>query len=95
MKGRLLADGTTDLALGEPITRAELLKVVIMGLGYTEAQVNVLKDAPSFSDVDVNQWYAPYVAMAKNIAEQGFEVGYPMGPSGPTTRSPRSRPWSS
>lgn len=80
VKGRLQADGTTDLALGEPITRAELLKVVIMGLGYTEAQVNVLKGAPSFSDVDVNQWYAPYVALAKNIAEQnGFEVGYPDG----------------
>lgn len=80
VKGRLLADGTTDPALGEPITRAELLKVIVMGLGYTEAQVNILKGAASFDDVDLDQWYAPYVALAKNIAEQnGFEVGYPDG----------------
>lgn len=80
VKGRLQADGTTDPALGEPITRAELLKVVVMGLGYTEEQVNVLKGAPSFDDVALDQWYAPYVALAKNIAEQkGFQIGYPDG----------------
>jgi|GEM_PF-1771715 len=80
VKGRLNADGTTDLALDQPITRAELLKVVIMGLGYTEENVNILKGAPSFSDVDVNEWYAPYIALAKNVAAQsGVEVGYPDG----------------
>jgi len=75
-----MPDGTTDPAPGEPITRAELLKVVIMGLGHTEEQVNQLKGAPSLDEVALDQWYAPYVALAKNCAaHKGFELGYPDG----------------
>ena len=64
------------------INRAELMKVLVAGQGYTP-QVNTYHDC--FPDVQ-KDWYAPYVCFAK---EKGWVSGYPDGtflPGNPVNR---------
>ena len=58
------------------VTREQFAKMIVSMLGETE---NISGD--SFSDVNANEWYAPYVAMAKEsgivngVSETEFGVG--------------------
>lgn len=54
----------------EPINRAELLKIVFKGRTVTAA------DRRCFSDINPDEWYAPYVCTAKR---RGIIDGYPDG----------------
>lgn len=53
-----------------PINRAELLKIVFKGRSVTAA------DRRCFSDINPDEWYAPYVCTAKR---RGIIDGYPDG----------------
>lgn len=54
----------------QPINRAELLKIVFKGNSVTTA------DRRCFSDINPDEWYAPYVCTAKR---RGIIDGYPDG----------------
>ncbi len=79
VQGKLLADGTSDPALGDTLTRAELVTIIVRAFGQEET-AKILAGASSFSDVDVAAWYSGYAALAKNIAAQkGITIGYEDG----------------
>ncbi len=79
VQGKLGADGTSDPALGDTLTRAELVTVIVRAFGQEET-AKILAGASSFSDVDVAAWYSGYAALAKNIAAQkGITIGYEDG----------------
>ncbi len=66
------------------ITRAELTKIALLGYEYpVEAEVN---EKP-FSDVEIFEWYAPFVAKAKELALVG---GYSDGTFKPNTNITRA-----
>lgn len=67
--------GETDFDLESNLTRAELVTSIVRACGAEQA-AQMAKGAPSFADVDANQWYSGYVAVAKNLAEQaGTAIG--------------------
>ena len=64
----ILGYGDLTFRPNNPITRAELCKIVNMVFGYTE------KDQNTFSDVSENDWYYNYVLIAKKAGYiKGFE----------------------
>jgi hypothetical protein len=60
----------TSFAPDVYITRAELTKMAINAFGFTLPTVATGK---SFADVELDQWYAPYIQVAK---ENGIVQGY-------------------
>jgi len=46
------------------ITREELIKIIVGALG---TDVGLLKNESSYSDVNLNEWYTPYVYAAKQL----------------------------
>lgn len=72
-------DGTVDPALSEPITRAQMMAIIVRGFG-AEPLALALKGATPFPDVPGNEWYSGYVTVAVNLAErQGVTIGRPGG----------------
>lgn len=67
-RGRATADGT-DPALGEAITRAELVTLLVRAWGQEE-NAKLLQGAASFKDVSSTDWFSGNVAMAKAIVER-------------------------
>src|SRR5579883_2601981 len=68
------ADGTFQPL--QQINRAEALKIILGTINKAPSK-DIVKNVPqSFSDVDPNAWYAPYVA--KGI-QNGIISGYPDG----------------
>jgi len=79
VQGKTMADGTVSPALGDSLTRAELVTILARGFGQEET-AKLLKGAASFKDVPAAEWYSGYVALVKNIAEQkGTTIGYEDG----------------
>ena len=67
-------DGTFKPA--NPVTRAELAKILVIALGYGTT-ADVLKNATSsFSDVKAGDWFNGYVSVAASL---GVVKGYPDG----------------
>lgn len=62
------------LRLGDPITRAEMVKVLIVALGR-EREATILQGARAFSDT-MDHWASGYIAVARNLSLAG---GYPDG----------------
>lgn len=60
----------SEFAPDRGITRAELTKMVVNAAGYA---VPAVPENKPFSDVEVDDWFAPYVEVAKN---QGLIEGY-------------------
>ncbi len=76
-----IVNGTSD-ATFEPngqVTREQFAKMIMAMLGEGEQMTD-----SGFSDVKSNEWYAPYVAMAKEsgivngVSETEFGVGHPI-----------------
>lgn len=79
VQGMAMPDGTVDPALGETLTRAQLVTILSRAFGE-ESTAQLLKGAKSFDDVAANEWYSGYVALIKNMAEaKGIAVGYEDG----------------
>lgn len=81
--GIVIGDETGNLQLDKTITRAEMIKVMIAAAGLEE-YAQLLKGAPSFSDV-ADHWASGYIALAK---ARGLALGYPDGtfkPNGQVT----------
>lgn len=72
LRSRGVIGGYADGTFGpyKPINRAELLKIVFKGHNVTAS------DRRCFSDVNPDEWYAPYVCTAKR---RGIIDGYPDG----------------
>lgn len=70
--GRILADGKIDLALDQPITRAEFAKVMTMGIKLSD-------EIPDFTYIDtLNHWARVYIDQLSNDPRgilQGYEDG--------------------
>lgn len=60
------------------MTRAEIVKVALLTFGYAVDEGAV----PSFTDVSVSDWYAPYLAAAESA---GIVEGYENGTFGPNS----------
>lgn len=73
--GIVKGDASGDLRLNDTITRAEMVKVLVAAAGAEEL-ANLLKGAPSYTDVAADAWYSGYVAFAKNA---GIAGGYADG----------------
>jgi hypothetical protein len=72
-------DGTVDPALGESITRAQMMAIIVRAFGAEELAI-ALKGASPFPDVPGSEWYSGYIAVAKNLAEkQNVSLGRPNG----------------
>lgn len=67
-------DPSGDLRLGDPITRAELIKIIVVAAGL-ENQAMLLRGARAFTDT-AEHWSSGYVAAAK---QAGITGGYPDG----------------
>jgi len=79
VQGVKLPDGTVDPALGDTLTRAQLVTIIVRAFGQDDT-AKLLAGAASFSDVNINEWYSGYAALAKNIAAQkGISIGYEDG----------------
>lgn len=63
----------TEFVPNENLTRAELTKIALNTFGYLP--IENLTEKP-FKDVELNAWYAPYVAKAKEV---GIIDGYADG----------------
>lgn len=59
----------------QSLTRAEFLKIIILGMGMALEDVPKATSAP-FSDVQMTDWFVDYVAYG---AENGYLQGYPDG----------------
>lgn len=70
-KGIINGVGGGLFAPGREFTRAEFAKIMVLSLGYELADYD-----GSFSDVDNNDWFAPYVQAA---VESGLFKGYTDG----------------
>lgn len=70
--GRILEDGKIDLALDQPITRAEFAKVMTMGIKLSD-------EISDFTFVDIlNHWARPYIDQLSNDPRgilEGYEDG--------------------
>ncbi len=64
--------GDSRFAPGEPLTRAQFAKMIIIALGETTQKGSV----PAFKDIKTTDWHFPYVQKA---AELGLLKGYPDG----------------
>ena len=62
------------------ITRAEFLKILVY---YKNGGVPTLPEETCFEDVDLEEWYAPYVCFGK---EENIVNGYADGTFGPTNK---------
>ncbi len=73
-----IAEGVSEdkFAPDTEITRVELTKMVVNAAGY---EVPEMAEETSFSDVDLEAWYAPYVQVAE---EEGLVEGYSDGTFG-------------
>ena len=60
-KGYINGRTATTFAPGENITRAEFLKILLLELNMVDANATV-----TFSDVNANDWFYPYVASGAN-----------------------------
>ncbi|MEK7528609.1 MAG: S-layer homology domain-containing protein [Patescibacteria group bacterium] len=73
------------------VNRAEILKIVFLALGLgaevEEARTEMTNALIGFSDVNVDQWFAPYVYLAK---KRGSVQGYPDGTFRPGNAVKRS-----
>jgi len=79
VQGKTMADGTVSPALGDSLTRAELVTILARAFGQEET-AKLLKGATSFKDVPAAEWYSGYVALIKNVAEsKGTTIGYEDG----------------
>lgn len=79
-----ITDGYDDGTFrpGENITRAEAVKMLLEG---AEIDLEEIEENP-FSDVEMEEWYAPYVLMAYNLGiVSGYEDGR-FGINDPITR---------
>lgn len=76
MKGFGIVQGNQDgdLKLGDTITRAEIMKVLVTAAGKGD-DAQLLRGAPAFSDTQAH-WASGYVALAKAM---GYTIGYPDG----------------
>lgn len=82
--GIVKGDETGNLHLDRPITRAEMMAVLVRAAGKEEL-ANFMQGAPSFPDVAPDAWYSGTVALAKSM---GLTVGYEDGtfrPNNPVT----------
>jgi hypothetical protein len=61
------------------INRAEFMKIIIAAK-FSQEYISLSMAGNCFSDVKSNQWFAPYICMAKN---EGIVSGYPDGTFGP------------
>ncbi|MCG0239405.1 MAG: S-layer homology domain-containing protein [Firmicutes bacterium] len=73
--GIVKGDPSGDYRLNDPITRAEMVTVLVRARG-DEDKAALLQGAQPFSDVAGNAWYSGYIAYAKNA---GIANGYPDG----------------
>ncbi|WP_276357436.1 hypothetical protein [Cohnella caldifontis] len=75
MQALKIVSGRTDgdLALGDSITRAEMVTMIVRAFGK-EQQAALLKGAPSFEDVSANSWASGYIAVAKQMVEENGQV---------------------
>ena len=73
-----IAEGVSEnkFAPDTTITRVELTKMVVNAAGY---EVPDVAEETSFSDVDLDAWYAPYVEVAE---DEGLVEGYSDGTFG-------------
>lgn len=62
------------------ITRAEFLKILVY---FKEGGIPTLPEETCFEDVDLEEWYAPYVCFGQ---KEGIVNGYPDGSFGPTDK---------
>ncbi|MBN2087446.1 S-layer homology domain-containing protein [Candidatus Peregrinibacteria bacterium] len=63
----------------QTINRAEFMKIVIAAK-FSQEYITISLAGNCFSDVKYDQWFAPYICMAKN---EGIVSGYPDGTFGP------------
>ncbi len=67
-----------DLALGDPITRAELVTIIVRAFGKDDL-AQLVQDANVFPDT-ADHWANGYVAIAKQLIEaNGYGLGYEDG----------------
>lgn len=66
-------DGSVDFNLGGNLTRAELVTTIVRSFDAEQA-AQLAKGVKSFADVSTDEWYSGYVAVAKNLAEQGGNI---------------------
>lgn len=87
VKGLVSGDGAAQFRPNAPLTRGQLAKLLVSGLGH-EADAVQLKGAPTrFWDVPPSHWAAGWV---EALAELGVTAGYPDGtfhPDEPLTRA--------
>lgn len=87
VKGLVSGDEAAQFRPNAPLTRGQLAKLLVSGLGH-EADAAVLAGAPSrFADVPASHWAAGWV---EALAELGVTAGYPDGtfhPDEPLTRA--------
>lgn len=86
-KGLVSGDEAGQFLPDAPLTRGQLAKLLVSGLGY-EANALALKGAPTrFTDLPASHWAAGWV---EALAELGLTEGYPDGtfqPDGSLTRA--------
>lgn len=79
-RGLIHGDGTGNYRPQEPLTRAQMAKLLAIGLGY-EAEAEALSRTSSrFADVSDRHWGRGYIEL---VAELGIAEGYPDGTFGP------------
>lgn len=75
-------DKNGDLRLGDSITRAELVTIIVRSFGQ-DSSAKSLAGSKSFADTS-GQWYSGYIAAAKSLVEkQGGSIGQPDGKFNP------------
>jgi len=80
MRGLVHGDGSGNYLPEQPLTRAQMAKLLAIGLGY-EAEAEALTKTPSrFADVSDGHWGRGYIEL---VAELGIAEGYPDGRFGP------------
>lgn len=79
-RGLVDGDGTGNYLPEQPLTRAQMAKLLAIGLGYEE-EAETLSQTPSrFADVSDRHWGRGYIEL---VAELGIAEGYPDGSFGP------------
>lgn len=86
-KGIVSGDAQGQFHPDSPLTRAQLAKMFVTGLGFDE-DAQLLSRYPSrFGDVPASHWGRGYI---ESLAETGITTGYPdgtFGPNEPVTRA--------
>lgn len=78
--GAVSGKSETEFAPGDNVTREEFVKMILYAFGLMRDEAGSAQS--SFSDVDQEQWYAPYVARAaglglvSGVSDAEFGVGY-------------------